>query len=281
LIRLSIRCHRAQAEFVLAELVGIAPDGVEEQAGEDWVEYSIYGAPGELPEIGEVHAVCDGGLVEVQATEVPDDWASRWRDFHRPVTVESGSGQDVLWVGAPWHERPGGPLAEITIDPGRAFGTGAHPTTRLCLGLMLDLRERGLATGGLSDVGTGSGVLAIAGLLLGWDPVSGLDHEAASIESAIANARANGVSGQFVRKDLREGFDAIHQTVSANLTAPLLTELAAGLPESNLPLRIVCSGLLDEESEKVIESFAGLGYGLASKGSLDGWTGLLLELERD
>ena len=281
MIRLSISCHPDQAEFVLAELVGIAPTGVEERTGDGRIEYAIYGAPGELPEIGEIEAVCAEGVVEVRASDVPSDWDSRWRDFHQPVIVPSGSGQEGVWVGAPWHDRPADPGAAVVIDPGRAFGTGSHPTTRLCLGLMLDLHDGGLAGGGLSDIGTGSGILAIVGSLLGWDPVSGSDHEVASVEAATANARANLATVDFTRHDLRDGFDSLEPTLTANLTAPLLATLSAGLPEGNLPLRIVCSGLLEEETGRVVGAFSGAGYRLAQKRSLEGWSGLLLELERD
>lgn len=266
---------------MLAELVGIAPTGVEERTDDGRIEYAIYGAPGELPEIGQIEAVCAEGVVEVRASAVPSDWDSRWRDFHQPVAVSSHSGRQQVWVGAPWHELPAEPGAAAVIDPGRAFGTGSHPTTRICLGLMLDLYERGLARGGLSDIGTGSGVLAIVGFLLGWDPVLGSDHEVASVEAATANARANRATIDFTRHDLRDGFDSLESTLTANLTAPLLTTLAAGLPAGNLPLRIVCSGLLEEEAGRVVGSFSGVGYRVADERSLEGWSGLLLELERD
>lgn len=282
MIKLSIRCQPAQAELVLAELVVIAPDGVEERTDGDagWIEFSIYGAPGELPEVGDIQAACGGGLVDVQTSEVPSDWEDRWKDFHRPVNVRSAPGGRGLWVGAPWHDRPGDSIANVTIDPGRAFGTGSHPTTRLCLTLMLDLHERNLAEGGLSDIGTGSGVLAIAGSLLGWNPVFGSDHEVASVEAAAGNARTNSTPVAFTRHDLRQGFDSVEPTVVANLTAPLLVTVAGGLPRGNLPLRVICSGLLDEQSEKVADAFSGLGYRLTKVESLDGWSGLLLELER-
>src|SRR5680860_11662 len=165
MIRLAVRCRPEQADLVLAELSVLAPNGVEERhvpadlaaapgATADpattgaLVEFAIYGAEGELPAIGELEAELDGELVELEATEVADDWAERWREFHRPVTVGGR-----ITVRPPWTtpadpdssnapaepaapEAPGAPI-EIVIDPAQAFGTGAHPTTRLCLAAML------------------------------------------------------------------------------------------------------------------------------------------------
>jgi ribosomal protein L11 methyltransferase len=114
-------------------------------------------------------------------TEVPDDWEDRWRAFHQPVRV------GPLWVGPPWTAAPPGAEA-VVIDPGRAFGTGAHPTTRLCLAWLLELPR-----GSLLDVGCGSGVVAIAAARLGYAPVAALDSDPAAVEATARNAQANGV----------------------------------------------------------------------------------------
>ena len=127
LIRLAVRCAPEQAEVVLAELTVLAPNGVEEETGPGYVEYAIYGGEGELPELGEIEVAAGDGLVEVVATEVPDDWADRWQDFHKPLLVG-----DRLWLRPSWEEPREGTI-DLVVDPGRAFGTGAHPTTRLCL----------------------------------------------------------------------------------------------------------------------------------------------------
>ncbi len=132
-----------QAELVLAELTVLAPNGVEEERGPGYVEYAIYGGEGELPELGELEAAAGEGLVEVAATEVPDDWADRWQDFHRPILVG-----DRLWLRPSWEEPCEGTV-DVVVDPGRAFGTGAHPTTRLCLQLLLELEEAGQGAGPL------------------------------------------------------------------------------------------------------------------------------------
>ena len=134
MIRLAVRVDRAHAEIALAELLVLAPGGVEEvDAGDGVVEYVIYGAEGELPDLGDVRAAAGDALVEVSSSVVGDDWAQRWREFHQPLQLRG------LRLRAPWHEpTPAGEL-EVVIDPGQAFGTGMHPTTRLCLEVLLEL----------------------------------------------------------------------------------------------------------------------------------------------
>ncbi len=104
------------------------------------------------------------------------------------------------------------------IDPAQAFGTGAHATTRLCLELMLSLS----AGGGFLDLGCGSGVLAIAAVALGWDPVVALDYDPASVQAAVDNARVNGVAVSVSRHDLRSDPVVSAPVVAANLLRPLL-----------------------------------------------------------
>ena len=216
------------------------------------------------------------GSVSVSATEIADDWADRWREFHRPVEVRSPRSDRTVWVGPPWTDVPAEGLS-VVIDPGRAFGTGAHPTTRLCLALMLDLADRGLATGSLTDVGCGSGVLAIAASGLGWDPVEGFDTELAATEAARSNAADNGLDLPFERRDFRSPGWGVPGTLVANLTAPLLVDLAASLDPDKIPLRLVCSGLLETEGERVTEAFERLGMQPVTTDVLDGWRGILME----
>src|SRR3954470_9413245 len=123
MIRLAVRVRRDDAEVALAELLTLAPAGVEEVDLPDdgLVEYAVYGAPGELPELPDLRAATGGALVDVRTSEVGDDWAERWAGFHRPVLVDHR-----LLVRAPWHAAAGGSLPEVVIDPGQAFGTGAH-----------------------------------------------------------------------------------------------------------------------------------------------------------
>lgn len=268
MIRLAVRCVPELAEQVLAELTVLAPNGVEEERGRGYVEYAIYGGEGELPELGEIEAATGDGLVELVATEVPDDWADRWQDFHKPLLVG-----DRLWLRPSWEEPRKGAI-DLVVDPGRAFGTGAHPTTRLCLELLLELEEAGEAGGPLTDLGTGSGVLAIAAAKLGWDPVAGYDHEPAAIEAATANAAANGVEATFKRLNLREQLPELPTTVVANLTAPVLSTVAAQL--HGIPDTLICSGLLPSELDDIATAFAPTGLAEADRRHDGDWSALLL-----
>jgi ribosomal protein L11 methyltransferase len=265
-IRLAVRVRREQADVALAELLDLAPGGVEEVDRGELVEYAVYGAPGELPALPAVEAAAGGALVEVEATGVPDGWEERWKRFHRPVLVE-----ERLYVRPPW-ERPLPGAVDLVIDPGRAFGTGAHPTTRLCLGLLAQMRP----AGAFADLGCGSGVLAIAAARLGWSPVVGVDHEQAAIEATRANAAANGVALQAGRMDLRREPPPTAPTAAANLAAGLLRGLAARFPDPP-PRTLIASGLLEGEAGGVAAAFAARGLAERERRTADGWVALRFE----
>ncbi|HEX3520161.1 MAG TPA: 50S ribosomal protein L11 methyltransferase [Solirubrobacteraceae bacterium] len=274
MIRLAIRVARPEAELVLAELLELTPAGVEETDGEgDTVEYAIYGAPGELPGLPDLQAVVGSSLVEVSTSEVPDDWHERWKRFHHPILIvppAAGAAgiarPPALHVRPPW-EAPSTPtprqdVREIVIDPGQAFGTGAHASTRMCIELLLDLAAQQQPGGPLIDIGTGSGVLAIAAALLGFAPVLGLDNEQESVVAAGENAEVNGVEIEVRRFDLRsqpvpwledEIDRAAAPVVLANLLRPLLLELALKMPVA--PSQLIASGLLVEEVDEVVAAF--------------------------
>jgi ribosomal protein L11 methyltransferase len=261
-IRLAVRVRRADAELVLAELLELAGGGVEEVDEGEIVEYAVYGAAGELPALPDLRAAAGEALVEVSTTEVADDWDSRWREFHRPV--QAGG----FLVRAPWHE-PVAAVEEIVIDPGQAFGTGGHATTRLCLEALGELD----AGGPCVDVGCGSGVLAIAAAKSGFAPVLGLDHDQLCVEATLANAAANGAAVEVRRFDLRNEGVPEARTVLANLLRPLLLALRfAGRP----PEVLIASGLLAEEGDAVAAAFAERGLAETARHEADGWLCLVL-----
>jgi ribosomal protein L11 methyltransferase len=262
----------AKAELVLAELLELAPGGVEEKTLADGtVEYAVYGAPGELPAVPALRAVAGSALVEVSSQEVADDWADRWRNFHRPLVIDSR-----LAVRPPWEPELGAAV-EVVIDPGQAFGTGSHATTRLCLEALLELP----AGGPLVDLGSGSGVLGITAAKLGWGPVRALDLEVVAVEASVANAQRNGVALEAERYDLRRDpvEKSVARTVAANLLAPLLLAWADRLRAAGeLPRTLVVSGLLADETDRVAEAFAGLGFTEADRLTDQGWAALVLTL---
>jgi ribosomal protein L11 methyltransferase len=268
-IRLAIRVRREQAELVLAELLELAPGGVEEcSPAVGVVEYAVYGAPGELPELPDLCAAAGDALVEISTSETADDWHERWKRFHRPIVVSAPkepSSAPALRIRPPWEaaeDRRTDPAHEIVIDPGRAFGTGAHATTRMCLELLLALVAEQPARGPLLDVGSGSGVLAIAAARLGFVPVLALDHERESVDAARANAAVNGVRLDVRRADLRAGplpwLAAADPppgplVLLANLLRPLLLDLAKAIALA--PAQLIASGLLVEQVDEIVATF--------------------------
>jgi ribosomal protein L11 methyltransferase len=268
LIRLAVRAPAGAAEQVLAALLELAPSGVEQVDGDGWVEFAVYGAAGELPELDSGEAEVGDVRVTVSAREVPGDWAERWKRFHVPVLI-----RDRLYLRPPWEQaavRPG--VIDLVIDPGRAFGTGAHATTRGCLELLLELAEEG-ERGSLCDLGCGSGVLAIAAARLGFGPVTALDSDPLAIEATMANARDNGVRlDRLGRANLREQPAPTADFVTANLMCPLLLRVAELMEDR--PRALIASGLLDHEADRVAAAFSPL---RERRRVLDqGWCALLL-----
>jgi ribosomal protein L11 methyltransferase len=263
-IRLAVRVEREHAEPVLAELLDLVPGGLEErEVDAATVEYVLYGAPGELPALPDVRAAAGGALVDVSTSELPDDWSERWRDFHAPLDV------GPLRVRPPWAPRRAGAL-DVVIDPGQAFGTGAHPSTRLTLGLLAELEP----AGALADWGCGSGVLAVCAAKLGWAPVLACDVEPASVAATRQAAEDNGVSVDVTRCDVRRGGGPWAPTVLANLVRPLLLELAAGLARA--PRQLLVSGLETGEADEVVAAFARHGLREAARAQGGGWVAVRL-----
>jgi ribosomal protein L11 methyltransferase len=279
-IRLAVRVRRADAEIVLAELLDLAPEGVEEvELGDELVEYAVYGSPGELPALPDLRAAAGSALVEIATSETPGDWQERWKRFHRPVLIEapdaaSARRPPALRVRPPWEppSPPGdGRAEEIVIDPGQAFGTGAHATTRLCLELLLELAAMREERGPLLDIGAGSGLLAIAAARLGFSPVIALDNDRESVRASAENAALNGVSLEVAHVDVRSqgipwlGSEGDHAAamptppgplvVVANLLRPLLLELAERAARA--PDHLIAGGLLRAEADEIAAAFAG------------------------
>ena len=217
----------------LALLLHLFPDGVEELDG----AYAVYSD--EVPIGFDVIAVDD----------VDDGWEDAWKAFHHGVVIGS------LWVGPPWEAAPPD-ATRVAIDPGRAFGTGAHPTTRLCLELLQEVEPTSLL-----DVGCGSGVLSIAALKLGFSPVGAFDLDEVALETTAENAAANDVTVD-VLDELRPAELAV-----MNIALDVVEGLLPKVPVE----RAITSGYLERDDPRVA------GWQRVDRRVRDGWAADLLE----
>jgi ribosomal protein L11 methyltransferase len=234
----------AEAEIARARMLELVPDGFEEIECPGWVELAAYtdGAGEE-----RIRAV----FADVSALAIDDGWADRWREFHRPVRVGG------LWIGPPWEQMPSGEQV-VVVDPGRAFGTGAHPTTRACIELLA-----GLERGALLDAGCGSGVIAVAAVRLGFGPVFAVDVDPIAVEVARETVRLNGVpidigEADVLRDDLRSA-----DVVVANIERSVVETLLARRPAR--ARTVVTSGYLAGEGPRAE------GWAIVRALELDGW----------
>jgi ribosomal protein L11 methyltransferase len=229
-------------------MLELFPEGFEERDTGEGLELAAYTDAG-----GEERLWAAFG--KVSASAVPAGWEERWRAFHRPVQV------GPLWVGPPWEEHPGD---AVVIDPGRAFGTGGHPTTRLCLELLLEVEP-----GSLVEVGCGSGVIAIAAARLGFHPVVAIDHDPAAVDATARNAKTNNVSLELRSADaLAEQLPAADAAV-ANVSVSFVQELMGNLQTRSL----IASGYLEAEQPRLP------GFRRAKRRVEDGWAADLFRHE--
>lgn len=194
--------------------------------------------------------------------EVGDtDWVRASQDQFAPIRVS-----ERLWIVPSWHAAPDPRALNLRLDPGLAFGTGSHPTTRLCL-RWLEARVHPGAT--VLDYGCGSGILAIAALMLGARAATGVDVDPAALEAARANAARNAVPARFVGTDLALPADA--DLVVANILANPLIVLAPALAAHCRPGgRIALAGILAPQAPAVAAAYAEW-CALAPFGAEDGW----------
>ncbi len=245
LVRHTVAIAADRYEEAIGALVDCFPDGFEEERARGRVLLSAYLPAGRSLRLPR-------GYVATSAP-VPAGWRDGWRAFHRPLVI------DRFWIGPPWHVDGAPPGGErVVIEPGQAFGTGAHGSTRATLELLLGLP----AGGALLDIGCGSGVLSIVAARLGYDPVLAVDADPLAVEATRENARRNGEAISAARADaLLDPLPAAPFAV-ANLQREILEPLFRrdGLPDS-----IVVSGLLEREP------FEPPGWRSAAVRVRDGW----------
>ncbi len=271
---------RGEAEDVAAALMEEGASGVEVRDGEGM---PMPGA--RQPAAGRALVVAwftdreegaaAAGRRGVALEEVPDqDWGERWKEGLEPLRI----GRVFVrpsWIAA---ETPPG-MVEVTLDPGMAFGTGTHPTTSLCLAALsgrLDATPRARVL----DVGTGSGLLAIAARKLGAPVVVGNDNDPIAIRVALENAALNGVQVHFDGRDVGEQpgpFDLVLANILANTLCELAPAIAAQLAPGGV---VLLSGILTPQEDEVRAAYAAAGLRpLAGGDRRDGeWS--LLAMER-
>ncbi len=201
----------------------------------------------------------------------PREWVNAWKRHFRAMTIGG-----CLLVKPSWsRKRPSSGQRTVILDPGLSFGTGQHPTTRFCLERLAALRPVEGVNKSMLDVGTGSGILAIAGRKLGFDPVDALDHDPVAVRVALANARRNRVRIRVWNGDATERqptWRAGYDVVCANLTADLLLRLAVQLTARLRPNGcLILAGILGSEFERVQSAYAEVGWRLTRTKAVGEW----------
>jgi ribosomal protein L11 methyltransferase len=196
-------------------------------------------------------AALEGGVSDLSTIRIEEveeqDWVRLTQSQFEPIRIT-----DMLWIVPSWHDAPNPDAVNLVLDPGLAFGTGSHPTTRLCLE-WLCANIKGNES--LLDYGCGSGILGIAAVKLGAEPVTGVDIDDNALIAARDNAAANQVEMalRHTREPLDEHFDVVVANILTNPLCVLAPLLAARVAPGG---RIVLSGVLEAQAEEVIAAYA-------------------------
>ncbi|MEN6371323.1 MAG: 50S ribosomal protein L11 methyltransferase [Armatimonadota bacterium] len=215
-----------------------------------------------LPETG-----VDIGLGEINVKRVDEaDWATAWKSFFKAVEIGK------VLIKPSWEDVETKPeQVVVEIDPGMAFGTGNHPTTQLC---MLALQKYIKGGERVLDVGTGSGVLAIAAAKLGASEVYSTENDPVAVGAAVENVRRNGVNNK-VQVELSESPSSApgpFDLVVANITATIILGMAEDIANAAKPGGLlITSGLIESRSDEVAGRFMELGFEMVEKGVDDEW----------
>jgi ribosomal protein L11 methyltransferase len=267
--RVSFRIPAEAREDVLDGVLPLLPAGIVERPVADGVvEISGFGV--RLPPEAALREAAAQPLEELAYEDVPADWRERRRRFGGGSVLISGR----LLVRSPDDPPAPGGVQEVVIDRGGSgFGSGSHPTTQMCLGLLLELEPHG----GAADFGCGVGTLAIAAAKLGWAPVYGVDREAPAIEEARQNARRNGVEAEFAHGDIAKDDLPIRELLLANAPPPVHRRLAAEItPQVR---HVIVSGIVEGEMDEVRAAYARVGLVPQRGMAADTWIAMLMGRE--
>lgn len=185
-----------------------------------------------------------------------EDWAENWKKYYKPFRV--GRHLVVRPVWEKYEPQAGDKI--ISIDPGMAFGNGTHETTSMCLGLVEDYIKPGDT---VLDVGTGSGILAIASVLMGAQSALGIDLDPVAVRVANENIERNGLSGRVHAQvgDLVKGIDTQADVVFANIIADAVILLSRAVRAHMKPGGVfICSGIILEREQDVLDALAEAGF---------------------
>jgi ribosomal protein L11 methyltransferase len=262
--RVALTLRADAVEDVLDGLLPLLPQGVYERAlGGGRAEVAFYG---DAPGGDALEALAGDALLAREEEDVPEGPEERRRRVGRAWEV--GGRLCVRGPGDP----PAAPgVHEIVIEPATgAFGSGAHPTTRMTLELLLGLEPGG----GLADLGCGAGVVAIAAAQLGWEPVFGVDVEGKAVDATRRNAERNGVEVHAVRADLREVPPPPAGTLAANMPLYVHERVASRLDPATQ--HVIVSGIVNDSVPAALELYAAAGLSERARLSEQGWTALWL-----
>lgn len=226
----------------------------------------------------------DLGTLEIRQVRIDDeDWANNWKAYYKPLPIG-----DRLLVTPSWENPPANGRIKLLLDPGMAFGTGLHHTTRMCLEL---LQERLKIGDTVLDLGCGSGILSIASLLLGAQSAKAIDIDPAAQVTSIENAALNNISGEryqvyagdvLTDPDIQQTLAGQYDIVLVNIVADVIIGLSPILsryckPDSTL----ILSGIIEERLEEVKSALCACGFQIAQQRLSGGWAALLAVPQRE